>query len=292
MNRDFKNDVFSMLMEDKVNALEVYNALNDSDYKDPEMLEIYPLEKGISLSLKDDESFIIDMNLNICEHQSTYCPNRPLKSLLYWADIVEPLVNEKEGNEGTCILVPPPRFVVFYNGQEKRPPVETLKVVGSFENMGENPELEATCSVFNINPGHDDGLLKKSKVLNEYTTFVEQVRFYRGMNYEYPVDEAISWCMEHDILKEFLETHCTEVLIAMTMDMSFEGCNGLLKYKERSEGMKEGKKEGIREGREQEKREFSIHVYKTCLNRGLSKEDAAIISEITPETLASIENEL
>ena len=32
-NREYKSDVFSMLMENKSYALEVYNALNHSDYK-------------------------------------------------------------------------------------------------------------------------------------------------------------------------------------------------------------------------------------------------------------------
>ena len=32
-NREYKSDVFSMLMENKSYALEVYNALNHSDYR-------------------------------------------------------------------------------------------------------------------------------------------------------------------------------------------------------------------------------------------------------------------
>lgn len=32
-------------MEDKTNALEVYNALNESDYTDPEEVELVHLEK-------------------------------------------------------------------------------------------------------------------------------------------------------------------------------------------------------------------------------------------------------
>jgi hypothetical protein len=38
-NREYKSDVFSMLMEDKRYALQVYNALNGSDYDDPELVE-------------------------------------------------------------------------------------------------------------------------------------------------------------------------------------------------------------------------------------------------------------
>ena len=39
-NREVKSDVFSMLTENKSYALEVYNALNDSDYDDPGLVEM------------------------------------------------------------------------------------------------------------------------------------------------------------------------------------------------------------------------------------------------------------
>ena len=39
MSREYKCDVFSMLMENKTYALEVYNSLNDTDYTDPEAVE-------------------------------------------------------------------------------------------------------------------------------------------------------------------------------------------------------------------------------------------------------------
>ena len=58
-NREYKSDVFSMLMESKENALEVYNALNDSEYTNPEEVEIVQLERGVSLSIRNDASFII-----------------------------------------------------------------------------------------------------------------------------------------------------------------------------------------------------------------------------------------
>ena len=35
---EYKSSVFSMLLEDQENALEVYNALNSSDYKDPSLV--------------------------------------------------------------------------------------------------------------------------------------------------------------------------------------------------------------------------------------------------------------
>ena len=58
MSREYKSDVFSMLMENKTYALEVYNALNDTDYADPEAVEVVDLDKGVSLSMRNDASFI------------------------------------------------------------------------------------------------------------------------------------------------------------------------------------------------------------------------------------------
>jgi hypothetical protein len=79
-NREYKSDVFSMLLEEPQNALEVYNGLNGTDYDNPDEVEIYMLEKGVSLSVRNDASFIVDANLNLYEHQSTYSPNIPLRN--------------------------------------------------------------------------------------------------------------------------------------------------------------------------------------------------------------------
>ncbi len=38
--RNYKSNVFVMLLEEKDRALELYNAVNDSDYDDPEQIVI------------------------------------------------------------------------------------------------------------------------------------------------------------------------------------------------------------------------------------------------------------
>ena len=77
-NKEYKSDVFSMLLQDKNRALEVYNAINGTDYDDPEMVEMTTLDdKSFSLTVRNDASFILDANLSLYEHQSTYCPNMP-----------------------------------------------------------------------------------------------------------------------------------------------------------------------------------------------------------------------
>lgn len=283
--RHFKTDVFSMLMENKENALEVYNALNDSNYSDAEQIDVIALEKGVSILRKDDTSFIVDMDLNIYEHQPSYCENTPLRSLLYWTDLIDSLMQDQDILGRKKILLPTPKFVVLYNGLERRPPIEVLRLSDSFEKHIENPEVELTCYVYNINPGHDNGLLKKSNVLYEFITFIEQIRFYQGLNYEYPIDAAINFCIENDILTDFLESRSTQVLQAMTLSMTLERRENIIRRDERVEGFKDGKRAGIKEGN----REACMRIYQNCLNHGFSKESAIAVSQINPEDLEIIE---
>ena len=51
MNREYKSDVFSMLLEDPVRALDVYNALNHTNYEDPGEIQVTKLDSGVSLSV-------------------------------------------------------------------------------------------------------------------------------------------------------------------------------------------------------------------------------------------------
>lgn len=46
-NREYKSDVFSMLMQDKERALQLYNAMNGSSYDNPEDVEMVIHDGGI-----------------------------------------------------------------------------------------------------------------------------------------------------------------------------------------------------------------------------------------------------
>ncbi len=46
------------------------------------------MENAIYMSMRNDLSFLIDAQLSLYEHQSTYSPNLPLRFLLYLADLL------------------------------------------------------------------------------------------------------------------------------------------------------------------------------------------------------------
>ena len=252
-NREYKSDVFSMLMEDKANALEVYNALNGSAFTDPEVVEIVQLEKGVSLSIRNDASYIIDMNFCLYEHQSTYNRNMPLRSMIYFVNALDDWLKEN-GHDlfgRKCIMIPTPHFVVFYNGVEKRPEYEEMRLSQSFYHQMEEPEIELVCKAYNINPQNNQELKRKSTVLAGYTYFVEKVRENqkKNMSLAEAIDAAIEDCIQNHILEDFFRSRKDEVRKMTHLDYTWEKREKLIRKEEYEDGRASGRAEGRAEGR-------------------------------------------
>ena len=226
-NKEYKSDVFSMLLQDKKRAMEIYNAINGTDYDDPELVEMTTLDdKSFSLTVRNDASFILDANLSLYEHQSTYCPNMPLRDLLYFASIIQKQIKAQKRDiyGGRILKIPVPHFVVFYNGKEDAPDQYDLRLSDAFEKETENPEIELVCHVYNINNGKNVPLLSKCQTLREYMYFVDMVRKNNEIsgNLEDAIEKAINQCMEENVLRDFLAQHREEVMHVMTLDYTFE----------------------------------------------------------------------
>ena len=119
--RAHKDSIFRMLYSKKEELLPLYNALNGTDYQDPNQLEVTTLENAIYMAIKNDLSFVIDSRLSLYEHQSTYSPNLPLRMLLYLADLYADLTKNENLYGRKKVMLPPPQFIIFYNGEEKQP---------------------------------------------------------------------------------------------------------------------------------------------------------------------------
>jgi hypothetical protein len=241
-NREYKSDVFSMLMQDKKNAMELYNGLNGTSYDDPERLELFQLDKGISMSLYNDASFIIDMHMNLYEHQSTYNPNIPLRNLIYFVMLIQKLVRNRDLYGRRLIRIPTPHFVVFYNGMEERPEVEELRLSASYFHAEKQPELELKCIVYNINPGYNEELIQRCGVLRGYRYFVERARLYTTQynNLTQAIEEAVDDCIRNHVLEDFFREHRAEVIKVEPLDYTWERREELIRKEEYEEGQKSG----------------------------------------------------
>lgn len=225
-NREYKSDVFSMLMGDKNNALSVYNILNGTNLTNPDEVEIQTLDKGVSLTVRNDAAFVVDASLSVYEHQSTVCPNMPVRNLVYYTTIVSEYLKKKNIFGRKLVKIPVPKFVVFYNGDEDQPSEYEMKLSDAFEKKVENPELELVCKVYNINFGKNKDILDRCPILREYMTFVDYVRFYhKEQNFEdlcIAINRAIDRCINEGVLKDFLQKNRAEVIKVTQLDYTFD----------------------------------------------------------------------
>ena len=245
-NAKYSSDVFSMLLQDKNRALEIYNAMNGTAYDDPDKVEITTLEdRSFSLTIRNDASFILDANLSLYEHQSTYCPNMPLRHLIYFVEMIQKRVyaQRRDLYGKTLSKIPVPHFVVFYNGKENAPEYYELRLSDAFEHETDVPELELICKVYNINKGNNTDLLEKCPTLRDYMYFVDLVREYHAKfsDLEHAIVQAIDQCIRENVLKDFLIQHREEVTHMMTMDYTFERRLEM----QREEAIEQGREEGM-----------------------------------------------
>lgn len=116
----------------KKQLLGLYNAVSGKQYKDPGALTVNTLENAIYMAIKNDLSFVIDSRLSMYEHQSTYSPD-----------------------------LPPPQFIIFYNGEEKQPDRRILKLSDLYQVEEEEHKLELEAVECTITECTREGILEE-----------------------------------------------------------------------------------------------------------------------------------
>ena len=240
-NRKYKDTVFRMLFSDRKNLLSLYNAINETSYTDAAQLEIVTLENAIYMGMKNDLAFIINTNLFLYEHQSTYNPNMPLRDLFYISSEYQKMVDWKSLYTSTRLRIPTPNFIVFYNGTEKKEDRWVDYLSESYENMSGEPNLELKVITLNINVGHNKKLMEECRTLREYAQYVDKVRRYSNeMELNTAVERAVSESIQEGILKEFLQKNRAEVVAMSIFEYNEEEEKRKLRKAEYEAGMAEG----------------------------------------------------
>ncbi len=288
-NREYKSSLFCKIFENKKDLLDLYNAVNGTDYDEPNDLEINTLENVVYLSMKNDVSFLIDGNLNLYEQQSTYNPNMPLRGLLYFAQLYNKYVEENDINlYGTRLQkIPLPKYIVFYNGKKTEPDEQILKLSDAYESSEEKGSLECEARMLNINHGFNQKVMEKCRKLEEYSLFVSRVRKYteqESQNIKKAVARAVDECIEENILKDILVSQKAEVLELVLTTFNREKYEKAL----REEAIQDGREEGLQQGLQQGKEQYLIEKIKVKLEKGKSVEEIADALEEREETIRAI----
>ncbi len=284
VRRNYKDTLFRMIFREKEQLLSLYNAVNGTQYTNAEELEIVTLENAIYMNMKNDLAFILDVSLNLYEHQSTFSPNMPLRNLFYVSRELQKHVNSDELYRSALVKIPTPRFLVFYNGRKEQPEKRILKLSDSYESPEEEPQLELVVTMLNINSGKNAELMEKCQPLKEYALYVEKVRTYsKQMELAEAVERAVTESIQEGILSEFLLRYRKEAIEMSIFEYNEEEA---LKYI-REDEFQMGKEEGIEQGELSKTRT----VIRNMLKRGMSEEDICALAECDKALIEEVRNE-
>ena len=280
VNRLYKSRIFAMLYQDKKELLDLYNAISGKHYEDPELLEINTLENAIYMTMRNDLSFLIDFRLSLYEHQSTYSPNLPLRDLFYISDLYSGMVKDENLYGVKLVQIPAPQFVIFYNGMKEMPDRTVLRLSDAYSVKEENPALELTAVMLNINRGHNEKLKGLCKSLKDYSEYTARVREYADtMPISEAVEQAICECIQEGILAEFLKQNRAEAKQVSIYEYDEE--KHMRQEREtfwedgwaagREEGIREGEERGREFGRKEGRQEGKLDLLKDLIQKKLSK---------------------
>lgn len=247
---EHKDRVFRRVFHKKEKQLELYNALNDTFYTNPEELEVWTLENAIYMNVKNDVSFLLASELNLYEHQASFNPNMPLRDLIYIARQLEKFFLNKSIYSSKLVKIPVPRFVVFYNGGGEQPEKRVLKLSDAFEKRVDDPELELKVVMLNINYGKNKELMEKCRTLKEYSQYVARIREHaKIMPIEQAVCTAVDECIQENILRDFLQEQKAEAIAMSIFEYNAEEELKKLRAAEREGGFEDGYLAGENRGR-------------------------------------------
>lgn len=261
--------------------LELYNALNNTSYTDPEALELNTLENVIYIKMHNDVSFLVDSQMTLFEHQRTTNPNMPLRGFFYFAQLYQKYIDSKGELIGTSthIKIPNPNYIVFYNGATERDEDYELKLSDAFMHEDKSGKFEWTARVLNINKEYNLPLQKKCKPLYDYIQFVSRINENKekGMSIGEAVDEAVDWACEQNLLEGYIREQKAEVKM-----------NLLTEYDEEAY-IRIWRRDGINQGKQEKAEEAAINLLRMDK---LSPEEIAQAQGLTLEKVQELKEKL
>ena len=276
--REYKDRLFCYIFgspEHRDWTLSLYNAVNGSNYTDPEQITIATLTQVVYMGMHNDVAFLIADEVNLYEQQSTYNPNMPLRLMQYTGNIYEKLITLQRRNKygKTLIPLPVPKLVVFYNGTAEMPDETTLELSDAFpvEKRGE-ADIAVRVRMININKGKSPSLVTACQPLNEYTWLVDAIRQNeRTLEPGAAIDAALDAMPRHFMLRPWLEANRVEVKKMLLTE--YNETETMLLFKE------EGRQEGRAEGKQEEESRQSTLTQKLI---ALGRTDDALKAALDP----------
>ena len=281
--RQYQDTVFRAYMNDVDRLRDVAGALHGRRYTSVERVRIVTLDGTFLSQMKNDISFLLaGRHLVFMEHQSTLNQNMPLRCLYYLCEQLRQYIPAKSLYQNKQIPLPRPEFHVFYTGSKDTLETEQIRLSDAYMEGEGDIHLELKVTFHNIAYGSEKMLLRMSRPLHDYSFFLNCIKtnIAGGMERVRAIREAMRYCMEHDVMKEFLQEHESEVI-----DMvNFEWNQKDFEEAVREEGWEQGAAQGREEGREEEKSAFILGM----LKEKLPLETIARVSKMSVERIQEL----
>ena len=287
IKRNYKDGIFRSLFNDEKVLLELYSALSGKDYPKDTPVEIVTLENVIFNDIKDDLAFIVDNRFIILtEHQSTLCPNIPVRMFCYLAKEYEKMVSRNSVFSTTLEKIPTPELYMFYNGVEEMPPEWTMKLSDAFTGDCDIISVELVVKAINVNYESGAELLQRCKTLREYSLFIHKVRVYYNEtgDLEYAVDRTIRECIEAGVIPEFLNRQKGDIMSVLEVNLTREERDKVREHDGYVKGLAEGKAKGVAEENCRLSREYAFKMK----SMGLTVEQIREITGLTEEEIEKL----
>ena len=249
-NRLYKDRVFKFIFgnpENKEWTLSLYNAVNGSNYRNPDDIQFNTIEDAVYMSMKNDVSFIILDEMNLWEHQSSFNPNMPMRFLTYGTQLYEKFTATSGYYKFSRKLqrLPKPHCICFYNGTEEQPEQQVLKLSDAFGGEG---DIEVKVKMLNVNYGKNRALMETCQPLREYAWLVDRVREHQRVmqNLEAAVDASIDEMPDSFVIRTLIEAHRAGVKKMFLTEYDEEK----MKEQEHKEAFADGVDAGVAEANE------------------------------------------
>ena len=286
--REYKDRLFKAIFgrdteESKRWRLDLYNALNNTAYTDPDALSLTTIENVIYITMKNDISFLIGSQMNLYEQQSSFNPNMPLRGLMYFAQLYQMNLSERgEDLFGSRLVkIPAPSFVVFYNGDKKLSDVSKLRLSDAFEPTESTEGFEWTATVINIGGNHSEGLQKKCKSLYAYCSYVNRVKqnLKAKQSLRKAVEEALDYAIAENLLDGYFKQQKMEVINMSLTEFDQEQYD----RNRRRDAYLDGEEAGFARGKQESARNMLARNYPIT--------DIAEITGLSIEAIQALETE-
>ena len=291
----YKDSVFSFYMSDPKRLIEVYNAIQGTNYPLDTPVEINTLDDVLYKERINDISFTLDGKYVILmEHQSTINENMPVRMLLYLGRLYEKMLSRKNLYRRKQIPLETPEFLALYNGREPYPEESFLRLSDAFRSEPHENSVEIVVKVLNVRYQKDKTILQKSKSLHDYSLFIDQVQKNRdkGIELSEAIRQAVLYCEENNIMQPFLMNHASEVENMLLTEWNWEDAKQVWQEEAREDGRIEGRAEGRVEGRAEGMKLGAEKERKNLILRLLTvmpKEQVAKTLQMSVEEIQKIE---